>query len=301
MSAPDREPGHTIVGLGEVLWDLFEDDERRLGGAPTNVAFHATVLGDRGAVASRVGDDALGREARRRLEERGLDLGAMQIDPQLPTGTATVQLSAGQPSFNIDSRGAWTAMEWTPQLEVLLERADLVCFGSLMLAFPGGRALLRRARQAAPLATWLLDLNLRSPFDTAEAMDAALAAADIVKLSEEEEDTVARHLGVSEGARWLVDARGMAAVTVTRGARGSLLVTPEGTVEHPGHPCGGEGDTVGAGDAFTAVLAHHLVRGHALSAAQAAANSYASFVASCSGAMPEPTDVVRTNAIMLNE
>ena len=296
MSAPESVPKHTIVGLGEVVWDLFENNERRLGGAPANVAFHATALGNRGAVASRVGDDMLGREASRLLEERGLDLGAMQVDPQRPTGTVSVRLSAGQPSYTIDARGAWTAMEWTPGLEALLARADLVCFGSLMLAFPDGRALLRRARQIAPLATWLLDLNLRPPFDTAEAMDAALAAADVAKLSEEEEDAVARHLGVSEAARWLVDARGMTAVTVTRGARGSLLVTPEGTVEHPGHPCSGEGDSVGAGDAFTAVLAHHLVRGHALSVAQAAANSYASFVASCRGAMPSVPGHIRARA-----
>ena len=47
---------HVIVGLGEVLWDIFPD-ERRLGGAPANVAFHVEVLGEEGVIASRVGSD----------------------------------------------------------------------------------------------------------------------------------------------------------------------------------------------------------------------------------------------------
>lgn len=294
MSSLERD--RTIVGLGELVWDLFEDGARRLGGAPANVAYHATVLGNKGAVASRVGDDELGGEASRRLQDRGLDLCALQLDGERPTGTISVRLESGQPSFTIASGGAWTALEWTPELEALLLRADLVCFGSLMLAFPAGRALLRRARQTAPLAIWLLDLNLRPPFDTPEAVDAALAAADVVKLSEEEEIAVACQLGVDDAARWLVDARGMTAVTVTRGSRGSVVVSPEGTLEHPGHATSQGGDAVGAGDAFTAVLAHHLVRGHALPAAQAAANRYASFVASCQGAMPDVPDAVRDRA-----
>ena len=54
----------TIVGLGELLWDLLPSG-RQLGGAPANFAYHAAALGDRGVVASRVGDDDLGRDGRR--------------------------------------------------------------------------------------------------------------------------------------------------------------------------------------------------------------------------------------------
>lgn len=287
---------HTIVGMGELVWDVFDDGQRRLGGAPANMAYHATTLGDVGAVASRVGDDEPGAEAVERLRRGGLVVDAVQVDAGRPTGRVDITLAAGQPSFNIDERAAWLAMEWTPALEALLAGADLVCFGSLLLACSAGRLLLRRARQAAPLAVWLLDLNLRPPLVKAEAVEAALAAADVVKLSEEEELEVAQRLGVSEAARHLVDVRGLTAVTVTRGDRGSTLVTPEGVTEHPAAAAEPGGDAVGAGDAFTAVLAHHLVRGHALPAAQAAANRYAAYVASCRGAMPEVPDEVRQAA-----
>ena len=142
--------GCTIVGLGEVVWDLFEDGQRRLGGAPANVAYHAAALGDSAAVASRVGDDELGREAARLLADRGLDLGALQVDALRPTGAVNVRLCAGQPSFAIDPEGAWTAMEWSPPLEALLGRAQLICFGSLMLAFPAGRPRRRGAARRPP-------------------------------------------------------------------------------------------------------------------------------------------------------
>jgi fructokinase len=79
----------------------------------------------------------------------------------------------------------------------------------------------------------------------------------------------------------------MRAVAVTRGARGSLLLTPGGHHDHPGHAVEtAGGDSVGAGDAFTAALAHHLARGHGPARASQAANRLAAHVASRPGAMP---------------
>ena len=60
---------HTVVGLGELLWDLFPEG-KQLGGAPANFAYMTSLLGDHAVVASRIGSDALGRAAGRRLEGR---------------------------------------------------------------------------------------------------------------------------------------------------------------------------------------------------------------------------------------
>lgn len=48
-----------VVGLGEVLWDLFPKG-KRLGGAPANFAYHAAQFGHEGLVVSAVGLDRLG-------------------------------------------------------------------------------------------------------------------------------------------------------------------------------------------------------------------------------------------------
>ena len=52
---------NTIVGMGEVLWDMLPEG-KQLGGAPANFAYHASQFGFDSRVISAVGDDRLGDE-----------------------------------------------------------------------------------------------------------------------------------------------------------------------------------------------------------------------------------------------
>src|SRR5712692_3375271 len=134
----------TIVGLGEVLWDLLPSG-KQLGGAPANFAYMANLLGDRGVVASRVGADDLGREARQAMDELSITTRYLQEDANRPTGTVHVRVdAAGQPEFTITDAVAWDGLEWTPQWAELASTADAVCFGSLAQRAPGSRATIRR-------------------------------------------------------------------------------------------------------------------------------------------------------------
>ena len=128
-----------VVGLGEVLWDLLPE-RTCLGGAPANFAYITTLMGDQGIVASRVGEDARGLEALRRMEELGLDIDHVQTDRQHPTGTVQVQVdSNGLARYEIAHPVAWDFLEWTPEWQHLAADADAVCFGSLAQTV-GGRA-----------------------------------------------------------------------------------------------------------------------------------------------------------------
>ena len=49
-----------IVSLGEILWDVFDDQRRFLGGAPLNFSINATRLGHSVSLVSAVGDDRAG-------------------------------------------------------------------------------------------------------------------------------------------------------------------------------------------------------------------------------------------------
>ena len=80
-----------VVGLGELLWDLFPEG-KKLGGAPANFAYITSLLGDEGIPASRLGEDALGAEAIRRLGELGLSTEFIQQDADHPTGTVKVEV-----------------------------------------------------------------------------------------------------------------------------------------------------------------------------------------------------------------
>src|ERR1044072_8936471 len=123
--------GKIIVGLGELLWDLLPSG-KQLGGAPANFAYHASMLGNTGITASRVGADDLGKEAIDHLTQLQLSTEYIQIDRTAKTGTVAVQLSqSGEASYAITTDVAWDFLEWTSAWQELAGRTDAVCFGSL--------------------------------------------------------------------------------------------------------------------------------------------------------------------------
>ena len=94
-----------VVGIGEVLWDCLPEG-RRLGGAPANFAYHSAQMGMNAVAVSAVGDDVLGREIVRRLDEKRLRH-CLAVVP-FPTGTVEVTLSGeGIPRYDIREGVAW--------------------------------------------------------------------------------------------------------------------------------------------------------------------------------------------------
>ena len=85
---------HLVVGLGELLWDLFPSG-KQLGGAPANFAYITNLLGDAGIPASRVGHDSLGDEVFQHLVRLGLNSDFVQRDPVHGTGTVKVLVDQG--------------------------------------------------------------------------------------------------------------------------------------------------------------------------------------------------------------
>jgi fructokinase len=289
-----------VVGLGELIWDLFPEG-RRLGGAPSNFAYVSRLLGEEAAVASRVGPDALGEEALERLERAGLSTRYVQRDDSHPTGTVHVVVGeGGEPRFQVNENSAWDYLEWTPLWEELAARAGVVCFGTLGQRHPAARATVTRFLEAtSPDALRLFDVNLRHSFFTPEMLARSLSLADAVKLNEEELASAAAMLGLRasgalETSRALLERFGLELVAVTRGRRGSLLVSPAGADEHAGFPARVV-DTIGCGDAFGAALVHCRLRGAPLSLSNEIANRVGAWVAAQPGATPEadPATVAR--------
>jgi fructokinase len=286
-----RTEPYLIVGLGELLWDLFPSGQQ-LGGAPANFAYHAALLGDQGIIASRVGQDALGHEALQRLERLGLDTSYVQRDATYPTGTVHVQVDEeGRPDFTIVENVAWDHMQWTPQWQELARQADAVCFGSLAQRSPQSRATIQQfLRATRPDALRIFDVNLRQSFYSAAVLSESLSLSRVAKLNSDELPRLMAVLGLGddglvEGARRLLHDFGLELVCITRGADGSILVTRERAVAHPGFKVK-VADTVGSGDAFTAALAHYYLRHASLEEINEAANRLGAWVATQVGATP---------------
>jgi fructokinase len=284
--------GKIVVGLGELLWDLLPAG-KQLGGAPANFAYITTLLGGQGIPLSRVGKDDLGAHALRRLTQLGFRTALVQIDARHPTGTVKVELTSGQPRYEISECAAWDFLEWTPEWESLARQADAVCFGSLAQRSPRSRETIRSfLRATSPRAVHIFDVNLRGDFYSPELLSESMSLADVVKLNDEELPRVMEvgglaHTNEKSSAEKLLRLYDLDLVCITRGNRGSLLVSKSGSNEHPGFRVK-VADTIGAGDAFTAGLTHEYLHGASLDGMNEVANLLGAWVASQAGATPTP-------------
>ena len=298
-----KEP-HLILGIGELLWDTLPEGSR-LGGAPANFSVMAGRLGNHSAILSRIGRDDLGREAVHRLDPLPADTSFLQIDPIHETGRVTVSFNNGQPEYTIHQPAAWDSMELSDEWVRLAERADAICFGSLAQRSIESRQTIQTlAAQTSSRCVRIFDVNLRSPFYSSEVIQESLELATVMKMNDAEVPLVLALLGMPAeedatlenlrlGAeRMLAEFPTLQLVAITCGGNGSLLVTREEWHRHRGFPIK-VADTIGAGDAFTAAMAHYLLRGAELPVLNEAGNRWGSWVASQSGAMPSLTDATR--------
>lgn len=285
-----------IVGLGELLWDLLPTG-KQLGGAPANFTVMSSRLGNRGAIASRVGRDELGDEAREYLAPLPADLSYLQTDEDHATGSVSVTLQDGHADYVFRQPVAWDFLACTPEWMKLARSTDAVCFGTLAQRHEVSSNTIHSFLAATrPDCVRIFDVNLRKPFYDAATLTDSLQRATLLKLNEIEMPIVMSLLGLAENsgsdeasllqsARMLLERFPLKLVCITMGSQGSLLVTREAHHRHHGITTV-VADTVGAGDAFTAALVCFYLRGAPLAVLNKAGNRWGSWVASHRGAMP---------------
>lgn len=280
-----------ILCVGEVLWDALPEG-LFLGGAPFNVACHLRGAGLPAAMVSRIGDDRLGEEVLRRATRYGVDVDLIQVDPALPTGFVRVAIDdGGNPAYEILAPAAWDAIEPTEPLLRRAREARAIVFGSLAQRDPRSRATIARLWDSEAMAVF--DVNLRPPFDDREVVDLSLRRANVVKLSELEMARVAEWLGLRGTPRAqvaaLAETYSCDVVCLTRGSEGAALWRDGRWTEHPGFRVEVR-DTVGAGDAFLAVLLAGLFAGGSDASLLQHANLIGAYVATQYGAVPADQD-----------
>ncbi len=283
----------TIVGIGEVLWDVFPDGPR-FGGAPANFACCAAALADgrfRVQMVSGVGNDELGSQALAQLVSHGVDVEAVQRLP-LQTGQVFVRIDArGHASYEFASNTAWDNIAWTNAMESTASRAAAVCFGTLGQRCSTSKETIQRFMRCVPQrALRLLDINLRSPHWNEQTIVDSLRLANAVKLNSDELPMVAKLHGWQGGdvelLHMLRTHYSLRLVALTRGSEGSIVLTETGQSERPGQKVQVV-DTVGAGDAFTAAMVVGLLLNRPLIEWHNVADEVAAYVCTQPGATPK--------------
>ena len=298
----------TIAVFGEALVDDF-GDRQVLGGAPFNVARHLAAFGQAVLMLTRVGDDANGGRVRAECARFGMDLAGVQVDAERPTGRVLVERSAdgGSHRFTILEDQAYDAIEAGPALAAVAEsRADTLYFGTLAQRAPQSQRTLARLLEA-DTAQRYLDLNVRAGV-TERCVYHSLHAADVVKVNEEELADLfgwythlrpttddMRDPEVQSACATLLRIFNLQGMIVTLGPRGAVYFGADGSfVEAP--PAAMPGtlvDTVGAGDAFSAVFLVGRARGWALAQTLVRAHEFAGAVCCLAGAVPSSLDFYR--------
>lgn len=252
------------VIFGEVLFDSFPDGRQVLGGAPFNVAWHLRGFGLDPLMISRVGDDARGREVLQAMGNWEMDSSGVQVEKAHPTGAVSVSLKAGQPHYDILPDQAYDHIDADAAVAVVgSSDVALVYHGSLATRTAQSRQALSQLL-AAVEAPVFLDVNLRAPWWSREQVAAQIQRATWVKINDDE-------LVLLSDSRMVTDLTGLARqffqahprmqqLIVTRGARGALVVHAEGVSEGAPVPVEDVVDTVGAGDAFAAVMITGIIR-----------------------------------------
>ena len=292
-------PRPIIVGLGEVLWDVFPA-AAHFGGAPANFACHAAGLGAESWMVSAVGQDDFGDRALAALRERGVECEHVHRDAAHATGRVLVSLdAAGIASYEFAANTAWDHLGWSEELGLLAARSDAVCFGTLGQRSPVSRETIRRFVEATPqTALRIFDVNLRQRFYDTETIRASLQIANALKLNDQELPIVGVLCGLHAvtSREMLIELAitfDLRLTALTRGPHGSLLLAGSEEDECPAPPTTVV-DTVGAGDAFTATLVSGFLRGLPLSTINRHANAVASYVCSQNGATPPlPTELLK--------
>lgn len=292
----------TVVGIGEALFDVFEDGSERLGGAPLNFTVHAAqLLRDRGekcAMVSRVGDDARGQQAVRQLGALGVDTSFVQRDSEHPTGVAHVfsKPRDNGDEFEIVPDAAWDFLEPSVALDALAASSKVLCFGTLGCRREPNREAIEDVVSHAANAIRLFDVNLRQDYYDISVLRRGCAMATALKINQRELGVLADLLKL-RGSRdgdyilALFDRFPLEQIMLTRGEQGCAIYAgtsrfdAANPVSFPESPEGK--DAVGAGDAAAAAFAVGLYTGMPLADIVELANRAGAWVASRKGGTPE--------------
>lgn len=271
MAAPVLSPngiGPTVC-VGEILVEIvattigegFLDAQPLIGpypsGAPAIFIDQCGKLGGAAAMIGAVGNDDFGRVNLNRLRCDGVDVSAIAVDPNYPTGSAFVRYRAdGSRDFvyNIATSAA-SRFGWTDDVASLIGRAGHLHVMGSALSMPSACDVIDRAVDVimARGGTLSVDPNIRKELKldaaTEQRFARLVARADLLLPSGEELERAAGVDGEAEAVQRLFEI-GVKEIVLKRGAAGATCFQRTGNRIDAGAFIVDELDPTGAGDCF---------------------------------------------------
>ena len=256
---PLNQKKFKTAGWGEILWDIFPDT-KTLGGAPANFSSHAQQLEAESYMISCVGEDELGKEAKKLFNDFELNTNGIQVNKDLPTGSVIVSLDQmGNPSYDIKENVAWDHIVFDEAQKNIAQSLDAICFGTLAQRNPKTqKALFKTLNITPPHCLKVFDVNFRQEYYDRETVKMNLERANIVKMNQQEFKEISLMFYISrdteKGILSLIDEFELKLVIITFGEKGSIMATKKDYISYTPTRKINIKSTVGAGDAYTAAV-----------------------------------------------
>lgn len=246
--------------VGEALIDIVTPLEgeitEHVGGSPANVAIGLARLGHETRLATWIADDDRGRRIWDLLDSEHVVIHDGSLDAaRTPTANAILD-AEGKATYDFD-------LEWRVPGTLVPVPGAHVHFGSFSATLePGGSQVRQFGAASREYGTVSYDPNARPalmgmPSDARPKMEEGVAAADVVKASDED---IQWFYGLDDPAdvipRWT--EMGVSLVIVTRGPAGVIAATKDEFRHFPAKKVNVV-DSVGAGDSFMSGLLSGLL------------------------------------------
>jgi fructokinase len=282
-----------VVGMGEILWDIYPDS-KKLGGAPANAALHAARFGTKSIVVSSIGMDQQGDEIVETLKNQCIQTAYLQRCPDRPTGTVGIKLIDGIPEFSCSKDVAFDYILWDEKLDRLAESSDIVFIGTLAQRNRISYETIQKFLKQATNTIRVFDVNFRGwNKKTKQIVENTLPYTDILKVNEDEAKIMKKAFGHDsqyeiDFINWLIEEFSLHLAALSRGNNGCVLSNGKNVEYSQGVPVEVV-DTTGCGDAFVAALAMKYTENVSLKEIADFANHLGAFTATMKGAVPDYT------------
>jgi len=314
-----------LVCIGRTCVDLYAEQEgakledvqsfrKYVGGSATNIAVGTARLGVKSAMLTRVGGEPLGRYVRKTLEENGVDVSRVRLDPDhlTPYVLLAVRESEGFPRVFAYGEAADMALSEEDVEPEFVASAKALLVTGTPLSRESSRAACRKAIEAARQSGTIVvfDLDYRPVFwgvashgrggemfvestEATRVYRSVLPECDLVVGTEEEIRIAGGSTDTLAALRSIREISG-ATIVLKIGALGAVVFPDEipGGVEEgvrvPGFPVE-VFNSVGAGDAFMSGFLSGWLRDEPLEECLRLGNACGAIVVSrhgCSPAMP---------------
>lgn len=272
-----------VISAGEVLVDLVSHRkgehlteaalfEKLPGGSAANLAINMARMGNSTVLLSAIGNDGFGDYLKKHLKAGGVEVGCLQVVPDLPTSLVVASDMPGSPEFKA-YRGADVHIRATCFPRELLQHCRI--FHTTLFALsknPSRKSILELAELAHEKGAQLsLDMNYAAQVwsDRHKALailDRMLEMNPLVKLSEKDASYLYREpLHPHKIIERLLKG-GARVVSLTVGKRGSYVASAESLTPRlvPANEVQKVANIPGAGDVYWSGFLHMYLKGKPL-------------------------------------